>query len=167
MKRQRSSAPASGGPPTRPGRRLLAAGLLACAVAAAGCAPLYRSHGFVPSAAEIRMLEPGVDTRETISQTIGRPTAGGVLDRDAFYYVASRFRQIGPLEPQEIERQIVALTFDASGILRNIERFGLQDGRVVALERQVTDDGLRDTTFLRQLIGNFGNFDATQLLGDE
>lgn len=150
------------------GNRMLRGTVLAVALlAATACAPIYRNHGFVPAQSELAALEPGVDTRESVTQAIGQPTAGGVLNGNAMYYVASRFRQIGPLEPQEIDRQIVALSFDDAGILRNIERYGLTDGRIVPLDRRVTDDGLRDTTFLRQLFGNIGNIDAGRLLGGD
>ena len=132
-----------------------------------GCSPIYRTHGFVPSQSEVFALQPGVDTRESVADVIGQPTAGGVLNNGGFYYVQSRFRHFGPLAPEEIDRQVVALSFDAEGTLRNIERFGLEQGRVVALEREVTDDGLRDTTFLRQLMGNFGTVTAEQLFGGD
>lgn len=136
-------------------------------LAMSACAPIYRNHGFVPAQSELSALEPGVDTRNSVTEAIGQPTAGGVLEGNAMYYVASRFRHIGPLQPQEIERQIVALNFDDGGVLRNIERYGLSDGRVVPLDRRVTDDGLRDTTFLRQLFGNVGNIDAGRFLGGD
>ncbi|ROU00193.1 outer membrane protein assembly factor BamE [Histidinibacterium lentulum] len=142
-------------------------GLALALAAATGCTPLYRTHGFVPSQSELMMLEPGIDTRDSVTETLGQPTAGGVLDERGLYYVQSRFRTVGPFQPQEVERQIVAMAFDAEGILRNIERYGLEDGRAVPLERRVTDAGLRDTTFLRQLMGNLGNFDATRFIGDE
>ena len=150
------------------GMKMLRGTVFAVALLAiAGCAPIYRNHGFVPAQSELAALQPGQDTRESVTQTIGQPTAGGVLEGNAMYYVASRFRQIGPLEPREIERQVVALNFDDGGVLRNIERYGLSDGRVVPLDRRVTDVGLRDTTFLRQLLGNLGNFDASRVLGGD
>jgi len=142
-------------------------GLALALAVVAGCTPLYRTHGFVPSQSDLMILEPGIDTRDTVTETLGQPTAGGVLDERGFYYVQSRFRTVGPFEPEVVERQVVAMGFDAEGILRNIERYGLEDGRAVPLERRVTDDGLRDTTFLRQLLGNLGNFDATRFIGDE
>ena len=40
-------------------------------------------------------------------------------------------------------REIVAITFDDSGVVRNIERFGLEDGNVVALSRRVTDSNVQ------------------------
>ena len=154
--------------PARRGRGVPRALVLCLALgAAAACTPIYRTHGFVPSQSEILGLEPGVDTRETVTEVIGQPTAGGVLDERGFYYVQSRFRTFGPLEPREIDRQVVAMTFDGEGVLRNVERYGLADGRAVPLERRVTDDGLRDTTFIRQLLGNLGNFDPSQFIGDE
>jgi outer membrane protein assembly factor BamE (lipoprotein component of BamABCDE complex) len=112
-------------------------------------------------------LQPGVDTRDSVTEALGQPTTGAVLDGGGVFYVQSRFRTLGPFEPQVVDRQVVAMAFDAEGILRNIERYGLGDGRAVPLERRVTDDGLRDTTFLRQLMGNLGNFDASRFIGDE
>lgn len=132
----------------------------------AACAPVYRSHGFVPPEEDLVTIQPGIDTRATVSESIGQPTAGGVLNNGGFYYVRSKFRHFGPMEPQEIDREVVAITFDAQGIVRNIERYGLEDGRVVPLSRRVTDESVRDTTFLRQLMGNIGRFDASSMLGE-
>ena len=157
-----------GGAGKTTGRKLLRGGALVLALTAAtACSPIYRNHGFVPAQDELLALEPGVDTRESVIEAVGQPSAAGVVGDQALYYVASRFRRIGPLAPEEIERQVVALSFDAGGTLRNIERYGLEDGRVVALEREITDNNLRDTTFLRLLLGNICNFDAGRLLGGD
>lgn len=135
-----------------------------CAVTA--CTPIYRNHGYVPTDEQLSVVTVGVDTRESVTEVIGTPTAGGVFNDQGFYYVTSRFRHFGFLAPEEISREILAISFDAGGVVRNIERFGLEDGRVIALSRRVTDDNLTDSTFLRQLFGNIGNFDAGALLGE-
>ena len=131
------------------------------------CTPQYRNHGYMPTETDLGTIAVGVDTRDSVIAAIGAPTAGGVLDPSGYYYVESRFRHLGPLAPQEIERQVLAISFDAAGVMTNVERFGLQDGRVVTLSRRVTDDNVRDTTFIRQLLGNLGNFDPTTLIGSE
>ena len=131
------------------------------------CTPQYRNHGYMPTDTDLATIAVGVDTRDSVIAAIGAPTAGGVLDPSGYYYVESRFRHLGPLAPQEIERQVLAISFDAAGVMTNVERFGLQDGRVVTLSRRVTDDNVRDTTFIRQLLGNIGNFDPTALIGSE
>ena len=81
-----------------------------------------------------------------------------------FYYVQSLFRHFAFTEPTEVDRAVLAVSFDSRGMVRNIERFGLDEGRVVRLSRRVTDDGIQDTTFLGQLLGAIGNFDAGSLL---
>jgi outer membrane protein assembly factor BamE (lipoprotein component of BamABCDE complex) len=149
-------------------RRGWRAAALALALGGAvACTPLYRNHGYIPLDEDLNAIVIGQDTRETVLETFGSPTAGGVMNDEGFYYVRSRFRHYGPLEPQEIDRQVLAVSFAPSGVVQNIERFGLEDGQVVTLSRRVTDDNIRDTTFIRQLLGNLGNFDASQIIGNE
>ena len=144
-------------------RRMLGVVAL-CAVTA--CTPIFRNHGYVPTDDQLSVVSVGVDTRESVQAAIGTPTAGGVLNDQGFYYVTSRFRHYGFWEPEEISREVLAISFDGRGVVSNIERFGLEDGQVVTLSRRVTDDNLPDTTFLRQLFGNIGNFDAGALFGE-
>lgn len=132
--------------------------------ALAACQPIYRSHGYVPSDSDLAMLVVGQDTRDTVGDFIGRPSSAGVLEDGGWYYVGSRWREVGWRKPQEIEREVVAISFDAGGVVRNIERFGLQDGRVVTLSRRVTDSNIKGVTFLGQLLGSIGNVDAGQFI---
>ena len=122
----------------------------------AACSPTFRNHGYVPPEEDLAELVVGIDTRATVEDLVGTPTSGGVLEGGDYYYVRSRVRTFGPRRPEVVERQVLAITFDAEGVLQNIERFGLEDGRVVALSRRVTESGVTDTTFLRQLLGNIG-----------
>ncbi|MCA3444811.1 MAG: outer membrane protein assembly factor BamE [Rhodobacter sp.] len=130
----------------------------------AGCTPLYRDHGFAPTDAELAVVTVGKDNRETVSRAVGRPSASGLLGDTRWYYVQSRYRQRGPLAPEEVQRQVVVITFAESGTVSNIERFGLEDGQVVALSRRVTDSNIEGVSFLGQLLGNFGRVTAGQIL---
>lgn len=129
-----------------------------------GCTALYRNHGYVPSDEDLIEVIVGVDTQATVVDLIGPPTTGGALGDGNFYYVQSQFRHFAFMAPREIEREVLAVSFDSEGTVQNIERFGLEDGQVVRLSRRVTDDGIRDTTFLSQLFGAFGNLDAGTLI---
>ena len=40
----------------------------------------------------------------------------------------------------------------------------MEDGQVITLSRRVTASSVRDTTFLRQLMGNIGNISADQFI---
>lgn len=147
----------------RTARAILAGCVLLMAV---GCTTLYRNHGYAPTDDQLAEVLVGVDTRSTVADIIGPPTAGGVENGGGFFYVQSRFRLYGPLEPKEIDREVVAIRFDGEGVVANVERFGLENGNVVALSRRVTEDNIADTTFIRQLFGSIGTFNAGDFLGD-
>jgi outer membrane protein assembly factor BamE (lipoprotein component of BamABCDE complex) len=147
------------------GRGLAAVVLLGLALGA--CSPQFRYHGYVPAESELAVVVVGQTTRDEVVSLVGAPTATGVINADAFYYVQSRFRDYGYRATEEVERQLVKISFAPSGVVANVERFGLEDGNVVALSRRVTDDNLRDTTFIRQLLGNVGQFDAGQFIGED
>ncbi|WP_420863339.1 outer membrane protein assembly factor BamE [Algirhabdus cladophorae] len=134
-------------------------------IAVASCTTIYRNHGYTPSEDELAELIVGVDTRDSVIDVLGRPSSGGVLNDTGAYYVSSRFRHFAYQEPRAVERLLVAVTFDEVGVVENIERFTLEDGNVVPLSRRVTDTNIRGVTFIRQLLGNFGNLDAGNFLG--
>lgn len=133
---------------------VLTVGFLAFAVSA--CAPTFRNHGYIPPEDELQELVVGIDTRASVEDVVGTPTAGGVLEGGNFYYVRSTTRTIGPRRPKVVDRQVLAISFDPRGVLSNIETFGLQDGRVVTLNRRVTDSNIANVSLLRQLLGNIG-----------
>lgn len=139
--------------------------MLAALLLAGACTPIVRNHGYVPPADELAQLQVGVDTREAVAEAVGRPSTSGVTEGD-WYYVASTRRTIGPFAPRETNREVVALTYDAQGRLANVERFGLEDGRVVALSRRVTDTNVRRPGFLRQLLTSVGRLQAGDLLAE-
>lgn len=122
------------------------------------CAARYTNHGYIPPQEQLDEITVGIDTKDSVAETVGVPSAGGVLNDGGYYYVRSRVRTFGPMAPKVIERQVLAISFDQTGVVTNIERFGLERGNVVPLSRRVTQPGVRDNTFLRQLLGNIGRF---------
>lgn len=135
-----------------------------CVLVVAGCTSVYRNHGYVPKEEELSEIVVGVDTRDTVAETVGSPSAGGVLDSSGYYYVQSRVRHFAYRRPEVVSREVLAITFDNAGVVRNIERFGLEDGQVVPLTRRVTETAATDNGFLRQLLRNLGNFAAGDIL---
>lgn len=137
-------------------------GLILFVVAA--CSTIYRNNGYVPSEQELAAVALG-DTRDVVGQKIGRPTAAGLLNDTNWFYVQSRWAYRGALAPKEIERQVVSITFDTNGNVSNIERFGLERGKVVALSRRVTETNIKGIGFIRQLLGSFGRLGPSAITG--
>lgn len=135
-------------------------------VALAACSNLYRNHGYVPTETDLAQVQVGVDTRETVTQKVGRPSASGLLNDVGWFYVQSRWEYRGAFEPREIDRQVVSITFNQAGTVENIERFGLERGKVVPLSRRVTESNVKGLTLIQQLLGNFGRIAPGVITGD-
>jgi outer membrane protein assembly factor BamE (lipoprotein component of BamABCDE complex) len=136
-----------------------------CLFAVISCTPVYRNHGYTPSETQLANLVVGVDTRATVEETFGPPTISDA-ETGRLYYISSRWRHYGMNPPKPISRNIVAVALDSSEVVANISRYCLEDGEIVALTRRVTDGGTEEITFLRQLLGNIGRFDASDILSE-
>ena len=132
---------------------------------AAGCTRLDDSHGYVPEPSALNDIVVGRDTPETVALLVGRPSTDGLVDESGWYYVRSDYETFLWRAPVEVDRQVVAISFSPEGTVSNIERFGLDNGRVITLSRRVTDENTAGVGFLRQLFSNIGNIDAGSLLG--
>lgn len=137
--------------------RALLAGLVAT-LWLAGCSAQYSNHGYIPPQEELDQIVVGVDTLDSVRETLGSSASGTVLNDTGLFYVRSRVRTFAMLEPEVVERNVVAVSFDANGVVENIETFGLERGQVVRFTRRVTDSSVAGKSFLRQLFGNIGSF---------
>ncbi|MCZ4267897.1 outer membrane protein assembly factor BamE [Rhodobacteraceae bacterium G21628-S1] len=138
--------------------------LVGALVVVTACTAQYRKHGWIPGPELLNEVVVGVDTRDSVSETIGEPTIDSLADDSGYYYVTSRIKRFGAKQPEVVSRDLVAITFDGRGVVDSVQRYTLADGRVIPLERRVTDSSLEDKTFLRQLIGNLGNFNPGSFL---
>lgn len=141
--------------------------ILATAVAGAltACAPQFANHGYIPPPEDLEQIVVGVDTRASVEETIGSPSTAGVVNESGFYYVRSRRRTLGALAPTVIEREVLAISFNESGVVTNIESFGLERGQVVPISRRVTTSSVGNSGLLRQLLSGIGRFNPAGLGG--
>ncbi|PZO66551.1 MAG: outer membrane protein assembly factor BamE [Paracoccus denitrificans] len=140
-------------------RRMLALTFGLPAVALLGaCTRRYVNHGYVPPEGDLAQIVVGQTNQADLAGLIGQPGAQGLLTGSAWYYVGSRWELYGPNPPKEINREVVAISFGPNGTVTNVERFGLERGRVVVLSRRVTETGVSGTSVIRQLLSNIGNF---------
>ena len=136
--------------------RVRQAGLLVVLLTAIGCAATFTNHGYAPSDEELAQLQVGRDTRETVEAAIGRPVSTGVLKDSGWYYTSAKVKHYIYNDDKVIDRQLVAISFGKNGRVSNIERFTLADGKVIALNRRITDTGIKSVGFIRQMLGNLG-----------
>lgn len=138
-----------------------AAGILMLALA--GCAATFDDHGYVPAPSELSQVKAG-QTKAEVQKEIGSPSLEGLQDVDAWYYVQSRWRHYGPFKPREVKRQVVAVSFDKAGRVKNVEQFGLKHGHVVTISRLETGSTVKSEGLLQQLFNDLGHFNPSNFL---
>ena len=70
------------------------------------------------------------------------------------------------MRPHEVNREVVAIHFTPDGTVANVERFGIEQGRIVVLSRRVTDSNVSSVSVIRQLMGNLGNLNPGSFLDE-
>ncbi len=139
--------------------------VLCAALGAGGCAPTYVNHGFAPQIAELDALQAGVDTRGSVLRKLGRPSSTGAFDSETWYYVASRTEKFAFYQPKVVDRTVAVVHFDDAGLVTQVNRYGLEDGKVVDLVTATTPTYGRELTVLQQLFSNVGRVSAGDALG--
>ena len=131
-------------------------GSAAVLIMISACSAQYHAHGYMPPQEDVDALVIGVDTQERVAESLGVPSSGGLTHENAYFYVKSQMQQGALGRPTEVDREVLMLSFNKQGVLKNIERFGLKDGHVVSLEQRVTKTAGPELSLIRQIIGSVG-----------
>jgi outer membrane protein assembly factor BamE (lipoprotein component of BamABCDE complex) len=139
--------------------------LLLASVAAA-CAPVASNHGFVAldvKPAEVKVAE---DTKSTVLERLGSPSAKSTFDDNTWYYMSQSVERVAFYKPKVTKRDVVAVSFDEAERVKAVNSYTLADGRIIALNGRETPTRGRELTILEQLLGNVGRM-ANTLGGNE
>ena len=136
------------------------AGGLALALTTA-CSPTVDVRGHLPSAEALERLAPGLQSRNDVIEILGSPSMVATFGDEVWYYVGEKTERIAFLEPEVLERTVIALRFDQSGRLTGVDRLGLKDGKEIDPVNRVTPTAGKELTLLEQLIGNLGRFNSS------
>lgn len=142
------------------GCRILLVGAVVTGVAA--CSADVRVHGNMPDAELIAEVEPGIDSRDDVVDKLGSPSTISTFQDRKWYYVGQKSTQIAFLKPEVLERSVLVVSFDGTGMVDDTRLYTLEDGQVVVPVGRVTPTEGKELTFLQQFFGNFGRFPIEQ-----
>ncbi len=134
-------------------RQLLLA--LAAGAALSACSPTVLHHGYLPRKGELEQLREGMSKAE-VEALLGSPSTTATFEtrNDSYYYISSTVKQTAFLKPQETDRRVLAVRFDANGLVKSFAVYTLEDGEVVQISGRKTPAAGRDLGFVRQLLFN-------------
>lgn len=146
-----------------PHLRLSRLAALTIAIGLAGCSaiqPVAQLHGNKVDADQLKELTPGTSTRADVSALIGSPTLHATFDDNTWIYVSEITRpRIGRTMGVE-EQKVVVLTFDDRGVLSGVQTKSDVDSLPVSVVARTTPSPGSEASFLQQLFGNIGRFNA-------
>ncbi|MES1157202.1 MAG: outer membrane protein assembly factor BamE [Alphaproteobacteria bacterium] len=139
--------------------RLSAMAVLLIAAGSAGCAPVRTYSGFRPdyNNADIPTPQVGVDTKDTVQQRFGTPSTQAVLDQTAWYYISENVERVAFYNPHITSRRVMVVKFDANNHVSAVDNFGIERGRIISYNHDVTPTRGRELGVLEQLFGNIGS----------
>ena len=107
----------------------VATAALALAAGLSGCARIRGHQGYVIDRTLVASVQPGVDNRDSVRNTLGDPSFAGEFDDSTWYYVSRSTRQFSFGTPKPINQLVLAVHFDPAGNVTGVERTGLETGR--------------------------------------
>lgn len=109
---------------------------------------------------QLKELVPGTSTRADATSLLGSPSARGTFDDNTWFYISETTRTRVGRTPGIMAQDVTVLTFDQAGVLREVKRLNQDDSRDVSVVSRVTPSPGSDASFLQQLLGNVGKFNA-------
>lgn len=109
---------------------------------------------------QLKELVPGTSTRADVTALIGSPTARATFDDNTWLYVSEVTRPLIARTQGVLSQSVVVLSFNDQGVLQDVKRLNQDDSVPVSIVARTTPSPGTEATFLQQLFGNIGRFNA-------
>jgi outer membrane protein assembly factor BamE (lipoprotein component of BamABCDE complex) len=125
---------------------------------AAACSPIQAQRGQMVTDEEIDQVKIGTTAKPEVVALLGTPTSVSAFDDNQWYYIGEDTKQIGIHPSRTVNRRILALKFDETGVVAEKSILGLEDGETVSMKDGSTRVLSKEPNVLQQLVGNVGRF---------
>jgi outer membrane protein assembly factor BamE (lipoprotein component of BamABCDE complex) len=140
----------------RGGRLFLAVGVIGLSLMASGCTRIRTHQGFQVDKLLVDSIQPGIDNRASVEQTLGRPTFASQFGRDDWYYLSRDMRQLAFASPRPVSQTVLHIRFDAAGNVAAIDHSGLEQVVHVSPSGDKTPTLGRNRSLFQEIFGNIG-----------
>lgn len=118
---------------------------------------LFLDHnGNMPDSEKIAQIRNG-QTKAEINDILGAPSLTTGLSDDHWIYMSSTVKRVAFMRPQEIDRKVLAITFDDNKVSK-IETRTLADANNISIDKDVTESAERKQGFFRKYFGGVGSY---------
>ena len=139
--------------------------IITLGLALSACAGIRDHRGFVIDQTLADGIQVGVDNKDSVTKTLGRPTFTGQFSPNEWYYVARDTSQFAFRNPRVTEQTVLRVDFDAAGNVVAINKTGKELIASVNPTGDKTPTLGRTRSFFEELFGNIGTISQPGLPG--
>lgn len=138
----------------------LALAMLVVTTIATGCTRIRDHKGFVGEQTMVTGIQVGIDNRDSVEQTLGRPTFVSQFDKNVWYYVSRDTKQLAFRNPKPVDQYVLTVQFDQAGNVASVNKTGKEQIVSLTPDDDRTPTLGRERGFFRELFGNIGTVGA-------
>ena len=147
------------------GRGIALALVLGAAFATGGCTRIKDRQGYIIDETLVSAIQPGVDNRDSVTGTLGRPTFVGQFDQRDWYYVSRSTKQLAFAMPRPDAQTVLHVRFDEAGNVASVQRTGLERVASISPADDKTPTLGRNRSFFEELFGGIGQVGSSGVSG--
>ena len=134
-------------------------------LALSACAGTRDHRGFVIDQALADGIQVGVDNKDSVAKTLGRPTFTGQFDANDWYYVSRDTAQLAFRDPKVTDQTTLRVQFDQAGNVAAVSKTGKELIASVNPSGDKTPTLGRKRSFFDEMFGNIGTIAQPGLPG--
>ena len=135
--------------------------LTLCTLSLSSCAAEIQQHGNRPDDFLLEQVKVGQTGKTDVVNMFGTPSSVTMFEEETWLYISSKRKQVAFFNPEELEREIVAVTFNAdTDKVSNIFVARKEDGVPVSISSKETPTSGHSVTVIEQMFGNVGRFEG-------
>ena len=135
------------------------------AAALAGCAGIQDHRGSVIDKDLAAAVQVGVDNKDSVAKTLGRPSFVGQFNPNDWYYVSRDTKTIAFRDPKVLDQTVLHVRFDAAGNVILVDRTGKELIASIDPSNAKTPTLGRKRSFFDELFGGIGSINQPGLPG--
>ena len=132
-----------------------------------GCVSFRDTHGFIADEQMTKAIQPGIDNKDSVAKSLGRPTFAGQFSDNDWYYVSQSTKQIAFRNPHTVKETVLHISFDKAGNVASMETTDeKQIARVDPMHGRTPTLG-RQRSLLQEIFGNISSVGSGGLPGSQ
>lgn len=133
---------------------------ISIAMMLASCAPIVDTRGHNDEDVDMQQIVIGQTKGDDVMALLGSPSNRSSFGDETWYYVTQKQEHVGVFAKKVADQRITAITFDKDNLVSEINQYKKEDGKPVELVSKTTPTEGHNLTFMEQMMGNLGRFNA-------